>query len=58
MKVAVLLLAVWPLAPTLAIHIAEFVLAERVRGPTAGPPVLHAGHNCTAKTYSESCSKI
>jgi hypothetical protein len=37
-KVAVLLLAVWPLAHTLAIYIAESVLAERARSPTCWPP--------------------
>ena len=33
-----LLVAVWPLARVLALHVVEYVLAERARRPTAWPP--------------------
>ena len=33
-----LLVAVWPLARLLAIHVVESVLAERARRPTSWPP--------------------
>src|SRR5215208_3328633 len=35
---AQLILAVWPLARVLALHIVEYVLAERAQRPSAWPP--------------------
>jgi hypothetical protein len=38
-----LILVVWPLARVLALHIIEYVLAERAQQPTAWPPCPTCG---------------
>ncbi len=38
-----LLLAVWPLARTLALHVVESVLAARAQDPTCWPPCQTCG---------------
>ncbi len=48
-----LLLAVWPLARTLAIHIVESVLAARARGPTCWPPCPACGAPLRRKGFAK-----
>ena len=40
---AQLILAVWPLARVLALHVVEYVLAERAQQPIAWPPCPTCG---------------
>ena len=46
-----LLLAVWPLACTLAIHIVASVLAARAQALTCWPPVRPVGHCCGVRAW-------
>ena len=45
------LVAVWPLARALAIHVVEYVLAERARRPTAWPPCPVCGVYLESKGF-------
>jgi hypothetical protein len=47
-----LLLAVWPLACTLARHIVESVLAARAQAPTCGPPCRTCGTPLRSKGFA------
>ena len=47
-----LLLAVWPLARTLAIHIVESVLAARAQAPTCWPPCPTCGTPLRSKGFA------
>ena len=47
-----LLLAVWPLARTLAIHIVESVLAARAQAPTCWPPCPTCGTPLQSKGFA------
>ena len=46
-----LLVAVWPLARVLAIHVVEYVLAERARRPTVWPPCPVCGACLESKGF-------
>lgn len=47
-----LILAVWPLARVLALHILEDVLAERAQRPTAWPPCPRCGTTLRSKGFA------
>ena len=47
-----LLLAVWPLARALAVHVVEYVLAERAQRPTAWPPCPACGTMLRSKGFA------
>ena len=47
-----LILAVWPLARVLALHIVEDVLAERAQRPTAWPPCPECGRPLRSKGFA------
>jgi hypothetical protein len=46
-----LLVAVWPLARAVAIHVVEYVLAERARRPTTWPPCTVCGAPLQSKGF-------
>jgi hypothetical protein len=50
---AQLLLAVWPLARVLALHIIEYVLAERAQRPIAWPPCPCCGRSLRSKGFAQ-----
>ncbi len=47
-----LILAVWPLARVLALHVVEHVLAERARRPTSWPPCPACGTGLRSKGFA------
>lgn len=47
-----LILAVWPLARVLALHLIEYVLAERAQQPTAWPPCPTCGTSLRSKGFA------
>jgi hypothetical protein len=49
---AQLILAVWPLARVLALHIIEYVLAERARRPVTWPPCPRCGRALRSKGFA------
>jgi hypothetical protein len=49
---AQLILAVWPLARVLALHIIEYVLAERAQRPIAWPPCPCCGRSLRSKGFA------
>jgi hypothetical protein len=48
-----LILVVWPLARVLALHIIEYVLAERAQQPTAWPPCPTCGTPLRSKGFAQ-----
>src|SRR5512145_2138528 len=48
-----LILAVWPLALVLALHIVEYVLAERAQRPHAWPPCPRCGTALRSKGFAQ-----
>jgi hypothetical protein len=48
-----LILAVWPLARVLALHIIEYVLAERAQRPIAWPPCPRCGTSLRSKGFTQ-----
>ena len=50
---AQLILAVWPLARVLALHIVEYVLAERAQRPSAWPPCPTCGVPLRSKGFAQ-----
>lgn len=50
---AQLILAVWPLARVLALHIVEYVLAERAQRPRAWPPCPTCGVPLRSKGFAQ-----
>jgi len=48
-----LILAVWPLARVLALHIVEYVLAERAQRPVAWPPCPRCGTALRSKGFAQ-----
>ena len=48
-----LLLAVWPLARVLALHIVEYVLAERAQRPLPWPPCPTCGTSLRSKGFAQ-----
>jgi hypothetical protein len=48
-----LILAVWPLARVLALHIVEYVLAERAQRPLAWPPCPSCGTSLRSKGFAQ-----
>src|SRR5258706_2267511 len=48
-----LILAVWPLARVLALHIVEYVLAERAQRPIAWPPCPRCGTALRSKGFAQ-----
>ena len=50
---AQLILAVWPLARVLALHVVEYVLAERAQRPRAWPPCPSCGVPLRSKGFAQ-----
>ena len=50
---AQLILAVWPLARVLALHVVEYVLAERAQRPLAWPPCPTCGAPLRSKGFAQ-----
>jgi len=50
---AQLILAVWPFARVLALHIVEYVLAERAQRPSAWPPCPTCGVPLRSKGFAQ-----
>src|SRR4029434_5684199 len=50
---AQLILAVWPLARVLALHVVEYVLAERAQRPRAWPPCPSCGVLLRSKGFAQ-----
>ena len=50
---AQLILAVWPLARVLALHMVEYVLAERAQRPSAWPPCPTCGVPLRSKGFAQ-----
>jgi hypothetical protein len=48
-----LILAVWPLARVLALHILAYVLAERAQRPIAWPPCPRCGTSLRSKGFAQ-----
>ena len=48
-----LILAVWPLARVLALHLLEYVLAERAQRPIAWPPCPRCGTSLRSKGFAQ-----
>jgi len=48
-----LILAVWPLARVLALHIVEYVLAERAQRPRPWPPCPRCGTSLRSKGFAQ-----
>ena len=55
---AQLILAVWPLARVLALHIIEHVLAERAQRPIAWPPCPCCGARCAVRALPHASSRV